>query len=115
MMTAQHRRQLVAAKAEIAALKAGVPPDRSERFVRTLNLDTVEVTDDGRVDEAIVAQLIAEGAEGRARVRRRRPDPQDTRRPRGQGRPRPRAPTSTSPAAARPVRRDDHPRPTVTR
>jgi hypothetical protein len=41
-------------------MRAGVRPDRTDAFVRVLDLDHVEVSDDGRVDETVVAQLVAE-------------------------------------------------------
>lgn len=51
-------RRLTAAVAHGQALAAGVRPDRVEPFLRLVDTTTVNVTDDGTVDEAAVRQLI---------------------------------------------------------
>jgi hypothetical protein len=50
--------RLVRAEAKVAALAAGVKADRVTRFLRNVDLDDVEVDDDGDVDEKAVAKAV---------------------------------------------------------
>lgn len=50
--------RLVKAEAKSAALAAGVKADRVDRFLRNVDLDDIEVDDDGKIDEAAVGKAV---------------------------------------------------------
>lgn len=57
-LVAQANRRIVAAEAVSVAASHGVRPEKATRFVRLLDLDGVEVDDDGQVDTDTLAALV---------------------------------------------------------
>lgn len=55
---AKLNKRAVTAEAKAVALGSGVKPDRMNRFLRLVDLDDVDVDDDGEVDEDAVADAV---------------------------------------------------------
>jgi hypothetical protein len=51
-------KRIITAEAKLAALAAGVPKERLTRFLRNVDLDDIDVSDDGDVDEKAVAKAV---------------------------------------------------------
>lgn len=57
-LVATANKRIVKTEAKVAALAAGVKPDRMSPFMRLVDLDDIEVDDEGEVDEAALKKAI---------------------------------------------------------
>lgn len=56
-------RKVITAEAKVAAVAAGVKPDRLAKFLRIVDLDDIDLDDDGEFDEAEVKTAVSKALE----------------------------------------------------